>query len=127
MVDAGGMDMNEYGVTKSTLIKEKLTESLGVFGVILFYIISLAHIVVPLAVFEIPFWAKSILLFVMMMIPFLGGIVELIVWVWAFIIVINAPITIWSIIFFIIFGLYLIFILLPPVISFAFGIFSKDK
>lgn len=97
-------------------MKEKLTNALGVTGSVIWHIILMVLALSPLIILDLPFWADLIIIFAVMSLPFIGDIVMLGVYIWAFIVAISGPIDIVVIIFFISAGLYVLFDLLPTLL-----------
>lgn len=104
-------------------MKDKLFGALGTFGVILWYIISFLYSFFPLVILRFNFWIDLILIAVMAAVPFAGEIVRLVLYVWAFIVVIGRPIDWLSIVFFVFAALYLF----TTVIPFVTSLFSRRE
>ncbi len=85
-------------------LKEKLIGTLGTVGFILYFIISAMITVAPLVVLDFPFWIDAIIIFVVISLPFIGGLIEFIIWIWSFVVIISAPISALSYIYFILFA-----------------------
>jgi hypothetical protein len=107
-------------------LKEKLTNALGTFGGILFYIILLAVLVFPVGIvssyYDLSWWANWLLLFGSMWSSFIGFIV----WVVGLIATIKGPQDTFAIIYYIAFAVvnlshYLIFI-----IGWIVSLFKKE-
>lgn len=64
---------------------EKLKDILGGFGIVLYYIISIAVAIIPVAAIGFDWWLSFIIFFVMTLIPY----VNIIFWIWAIVVVFN--------------------------------------
>lgn len=104
-------------------MKEKLVSALGTFGMILWYIISCLYAFAPLLYLDIPFLLGFALAFVIITFPVIGGIVSIVLYVWATIVALQSPFNIVTIIFLIFALLYFFTTLLPLIVS----LFGKGK
>ena len=98
-------------------MKEKLLTILGGFGLVVWYIVSIIYSFAPLYFLGLPFWVDFILIVVMTSVPFIGEIVRIGIFIWAFTIVIAQPIDVVSIIFFVCAALYLITTVIPMIMA----------
>ena len=89
-------------------MKEKLAAKLGVLGYVIFYLIAAFFAYCPLIFLDFPFIVNAILIGVIMFLPIIGTILNLILWIWSFVVVLSAPIDIFSILYFIAFAVYII-------------------
>lgn len=96
-------------------MKEKLTDALGSVGIVLFYIISVLIVCAPLGFLDFPFWLDVLIIIGFQLLPGIGSIAELVLWVWSFFIVIKGPIDVLAILYFVAMGIYF-FSFLPPII-----------
>lgn len=72
-------------------LKEKLLSSLGIFGLILYYLISISVLVVPVVAIHIPGWAQLLVLLATLFVPVLDLIGTPIVWIWSYICMWREP------------------------------------
>lgn len=86
-------------------MKEKLTATLGTFGLILWYVISVVITFAPLIILSFPIYIDAAIIAIINIIPILGNIVSVVIWVWALIECIGGPQDIFAIIYYILFGL----------------------
>ena len=98
-------------------MKEKLTSSLGAFGGVLWYILSVVYAFAPLYILRFPFWVDALIIAAILFLPFIGELIRLVLYVWAFIVVLSQPIDIVSIIFFVCAALYFLSAVLPLLLS----------
>ena len=98
-------------------MKDKLIETLGAFGLILWYLLSFIFVVVPIWATGFPWWGKLLIFAVIMLTDVLGAIVSVLTYAYSFFVVINSPFGIFSVIFFIDMALYLIFMLIPTIFN----------
>lgn len=90
-------------------MKEKLISSLGSFGLILYYILSLFMAFFPLWFLHLPVWALFLLAILFQFVPALCSIA----WVVALFFVIKAPQTSLSVVYYILFAV----LFLPNLVS----------
>jgi len=98
-------------------MKDKLLSTLGVFGVVIWYVLSLIFCFAPLFFLRLPFLAEWLLIMVILAIPFIGEIVRLGLYIWALPIVLGEPIDFFSIIYYISFVLELCMFAIPLLMS----------
>lgn len=108
---------------KKSLLLEKLSGALGVFGWVLYYIITTLLSFAPLIMLDFSFWINIALVFVVICIPILGELVLFGLFVWAFIVTVGQPIDVWSVVFFVSTAVYVFTTLIPSIIS----IFKRDN
>lgn len=84
-------------------IKDTLLGSLGLFGYILFYGITMLFSFAPLFVLPFPFFVSLILFFVMSFFAVTGTIINVALWIWALVVTINTPQDVFSIIYYVLF------------------------
>ena len=97
-------------------VKDLLFGSLGVVGLILWYLIGAIVMFTPLVFLDFSFWVYW-LITAALFIPFIGGITNFIIWIWSFVVVVSEPIDGWSIAYFIIFAIYGLSTIIPTAIS----------
>ena len=106
-------------------MKEKLTGALGIIGYVIWYVISVLYSFAPLLFLRFGYLTDLILIIIMSAVPLLGEVVRFALYVWAFIIVIQQPVDVFSIVFFILAALYL-FTTVVPMVSALFQQKRKD-
>lgn len=92
--------------TKRTVcekVKDWAAMTFGAFG--LFILLALSYILnfAPLTILHFPFWLDCILIFAMTSVPFLNIIVNLVIWIWAFVVAVTGPQSALTVIFYIVF------------------------
>lgn len=94
------------------MLKQKLTTLFGTAGYVIYLVISLILLGVPFSFLGLPIWAIFIVaLFASL--PFIGYVVQLVVWIWSFINVLHSPVDIWFILYFIALAIYVFTTLIP--------------
>ena len=99
-------------------IKEKMIGTLGAFGFILYYIISILVCILPFVMIDLNF----ILTFVLIVINYLFPLSSIIFWIWGLVGAINGPQDIFAIIYYICFAI----LWLPFFISILTSLIRKD-
>lgn len=100
-------------------MKEKLSNALGVFGIIIWYGISLVTYILPFVMIGASFW-KNLLFF---------GIVNLyppssvFFWIWGLVCAIKGPQDTWAIIYYVLF----VILFLPFFVSIVSELFQRKK
>ena len=102
-------------------MKDKLAGALGGIGIIIWYIISFLYSFAPLMVLRFGYLADFILILIMSTLPIVGEVIRFALYIWAFIVVINQPVDVFSIIFFVFAALYLFTTVIPMIAA----LFSK--
>lgn len=102
----------------SDKIANVIKGSLGVFGVVLLYLISALFAIFPLMMLPFTFWIRFVLIFVMMFVPVVGEVVRFVLYILALIVAFSAPLTVQTTIFFIFSLIYFFFRVLPTIASF---------
>ena len=98
-------------------LKDVLLGSLGTFGYILWYLLSILLIYAPLIFLDLPFLIDLVIIFAVSSVPFWGDIVELIIWIWSIFAVLAGPFDIFAILYFIALAFYIFTKFIPFVIS----------
>ena len=98
-------------------MKDKLINTLGSVGVILWYLLSLLIAIMPLVMIDAQFLLNLLLLGVLLFIPVTSGIF----WVWGLICAIRGPQDLIAIIYYVLF----VIMFLPFFINSVLSIFSK--
>ena len=107
-------------------LKEKLTNTLGVFGGILFYVVSLAALVFPVGIvswyYDLPWWADFLLLLGSLW----SSLISFVVWVVGLIATIKGPQDTFAIIYYIAFAVVNISHYLVFIRGWIVSLFKKD-
>lgn len=82
-------------------MKEKLSSALGIFGIVLYYLILLAVGVLPFVMINI---SSSILRFILFFLYFIFPSSSIIFWIWGFVCAICGPQDWLAILYYILFG-----------------------
>lgn len=98
-------------------LQEKLVSLLGGFGSIICYFIYFGIVVTPLTVIGLPPLACTLIPIAVILLPVLGGFITLAAYIWAFILIVQQPITNLSIFFYVFLALYFLLTILPAIIS----------
>jgi hypothetical protein len=109
-------------------LKEILVGSLGIAGYVVWFIFSIIMTFLPLSYLNNPLWVDFIIIFVIISFPFIGGMMECGIWIWAFVEVLSKPISGWSIFYFVVFAIYFFTVLLPialNIIGYIFALIAK--
>ncbi len=102
-------------------MKEKIQSSLGSFGLVLWLALSLVACVIPVIVLDFSFWWSLLVFAVVFIFNSLGGVVMFGLYIWAFIVAVQGPQSVITVIFYVCFVLYV----LPNIISLIIALFSK--
>ena len=105
-------------------LKDELIGWLGVAGVILYYLIGIFLMIVPLVVLDFPLVVNLIILMVFVSFQFIGGLTNMVLWVWSFIVIISEPIDGWSIFYFVVFAIEVFTTFLPLVANIVSGLIN---
>ena len=110
-------------------MKEKMLSTFGAIGVILYYILGIVLIAMPVIILDLSFWWTFIIFcgieFISMIAPGLGTIANAVLYVLSFMKVIAAPIDVWSIIYFVSLGVYVLFEFIPWVMGIISAFFDR--
>lgn len=98
-------------------MKEKITNSLGAAGMVLYYAILIFVSVLPIVMIDMPFWADLIFLGIMMFLPVTSGVF----WIWGLIATIRGPQDAFAIIYYVLF----VIMFVPVFISIITGLVKK--
>ncbi len=107
-------------------MKEKLVTTFGAAGMVLWYIISFVFCFAPIFYIRMPFIVRIIIVGVVMFIPFVGEIIRCLLYIWAFFSALGGTIDGLSILFFVLFALYM-FTLGIPMIGFVLRLIFGSK
>lgn len=101
-------------------MKEKLQSALGSAGIVLFYIIGFLYAFAPLLVLDFPLLVDILLILAMNVLPLLGELVRIVLYVWAVFVVLSHPLSGFSIFFLVIAAVYF-FTTVWPILTALFG------
>lgn len=105
--------------------KDKLQNSLGVFGIVLYYAMLFIFAYAPLIVLDFPFWADLIIFAVIAFLPVIYYVTGPIFWIWGLIKVMDGPQDVIAYIYYVGFALWLISIVFQLVIPLIKMIIEK--
>ena len=100
-------------------MKEKLINTLGTVGIVLWYLVSILIAVMPLVMIDAPFLLNLLLLAIVMYIPATSGIF----WIWGLICAICGPQDAIAVIYYVLFAV----MFLPYFINSILSLFNKRK
>lgn len=106
-------------------LKGKLIDVLGTFGLILFYIVSIILIIAPLPILGFPQWVDLLIIFALLYFGVIGGIAELVLYIWALVVSLNQPIDTFSRMFFVCAAIYAITSIIPAAINIVLSIIQS--
>lgn len=107
-------------------IRDGLLRDLGRIGTVIAYVFAVLLTIYPLAMCGFPWWVNLILLALVMFTDIIGGVVSFAAWVWSFVVVISGEIGPLQIVYFVLLGLYVIFFIVPLVLSLISSYVSSD-
>lgn len=84
-------------------MKEKLQDALGGIGIVLYFVITAFLAVYPIGYLDMPLWVMLIAVAVVTMLPLVGSIAMIVIWVLGFIQAVSGPQTVWEILFYVLF------------------------
>lgn len=105
-------------------LKDKLIGFMGTAGCAIWFVLSIALNIMPLFFLNLPFIVEALLIGVILFIPFWDELCKFVLWVWSFILVINAPFSLATILYYISLVIYII-ITFPLLVSIFTAIKSK--
>lgn len=85
------------------IIKEKLVTWFGAFGLVLYFIVSIALAFFPLVFLNFGFLIDFLIILAISCLPLVGSLVNAVVWIWALVACIRGPQDIFAIIYYILF------------------------
>ena len=103
----------------SNNIKEKLANSLGTLGIILYYIFQLLIYVLPFVMIGANFFVSCFLIFLNMVVPFASAVF----WIWGLVCAIQGVQDFFAILYYIVFGVAWV----PYFISIIISLFAKKE
>ena len=98
-------------------MKEELSAALGLFGIILYYLISLLIAFLPIFIISKSFWISMIFFWIIQILP----ISSIVFWIWGLIVTLNGPQDIIATIYYVLFAIMFI----PFFISTILDLFKK--
>lgn len=107
-------------------LKNLLLGSLGTIGYILWYLVSILLLYAPLVFLDFPLLIDILIIFAITSLPFWGDVVELIIWIWSFVVVLSEPIDVISVIYFVTFAFYIFTKFLPIIKTLIKAFFNKN-
>ena len=100
-------------LSKGAYMKEKLQGVLGIFGIILYYLFTALLTVAPLISLGLPWWVDFIILLVVQLFP----PIDIAFYIWALIVTVQGPQDWWAIVFYVCFGLFILFTIVPLILK----------
>lgn len=100
-------------------IKEKITGALGAFGIVLYYLVQLAVVILPFVMIGGGFFLTLLLTTIEYFIP----LTSVVFWIWGLVCAIKGVQDIWAIMYYIAF----VVIWIPFFVSTVLSIFSKRR
>ena len=97
-------------------VRDRLTAAFGVFGFALYYLLFTAIAYAPLLILDFSWWIDLLLIAGILFLPFVGRLTELVLWVWAFLLVVEMEPCLKAALFYIGAALYVLFVLLPSIL-----------
>ena len=107
-------------------MKEKFTGALGIFGYIIWFLISYLLVFFPLVFIGLPWWANILIVFAIQALPLLGAVAEIVIWIWGVVIAVQMPQSVWTILLYVAFAVNVIVYVIPTLYSFISSFFQKD-
>ena len=86
-------------------IKSFLVNTLGVFGLVLYFCIAYLFQFAPLVVLDFHFLIFIVVFFCLTCLPIIGTILNFVLWIWALVVTINGPQDWFAILYYIIFAI----------------------
>jgi len=100
----------------------KTRAAINIFGIL--------STLVPLVPLGLPWWANTLIIAALFSLKGLNWWIEVALWVWSFIVVVRAPFTWFSVVYYVLFGLYALCTFLPLFLILGAkgaGFFAKDS
>ena len=108
-------------------LKDILFGSLGIVGYVIWFILSVWVSYAPLIFLDFSFVVDVLIILAVTMLPFVGCVVEFVLWVWSFVVVLAEPIDGWSIFYFITFAFYFVTTPLTYVINLITMLINRNR
>lgn len=99
-------------------LREKLVNGLGTLGIVLYYIAMLIIAALPIVALQLPIWADFLIIFALEALPI--PFIDIVLWIWGLVVVLQHPISTFSIIYFVCFGVFV-------VIPYTVGLLSRNN
>ena len=106
-------------------MKEKLMGALGGAGLVLWYLLALAFVIIPIWATGFPFWVRILIFAVIMLTDWICSLVCIAVYAYGSFVVLSHPFSAFTVVFFVDLLLYLIFMFIPAVLK-IISIFKKS-
>lgn len=91
--------------------------ALGGAGLVLWYLLALAFVIIPIWATGLPYWARILIFAVIMLTDWIGALVCVAVYAYSSFVVLSHPFGIFTVVFFVDLLLYLIFMFIPTVLK----------
>ena len=104
------------------IVKEKLVGLFGTFGLVLYFVLSVALAFFPFVFLNFGFWIECLVILVILWLPLIGTVVNAVIWIWALVVCIKGPQDVWTIIYYILFIINFF-----PYIRAFFSLFRNDS
>ncbi|MBE6705861.1 MAG: hypothetical protein E7583_11400 [Ruminococcaceae bacterium] len=91
---------------------EKIASFLGGTVGIILGIVFMFGTILPLNVIGLPLWADILILVGIQLTLLVGKLISAGLWIWGLIIILGNPITAFSIVYFVVFGIYCLYLLI---------------
>ena len=108
-------------------LKDVLVGSLGIVGYGIWTVLLYGFYFIPVFVLNIPWWVSIIIVLCVVNIPIFGEVLYFATWIWSFIIIVSESINLFSIFYFVVFGLYVFTGVIPSVVRLITAIFDKKN
>lgn len=109
-----------------TNLKDKLLDTFGVLGGILYYVFNFLFCFAPVYVLPISMWWVLVITIVAFIFPAVYGLVSPILWTWGLVVTIGSPQDWIAIVFYVFFVLWFVVSFIPFIYN-LFRAYSKDK
>lgn len=106
-------------------IREKIVGKLGMFGYILFYIVAFAIYFMPVYLLPVRPFIRTIIVFVLLIVPALGDIASPFLWIYGLFKVIKGKQDAFAIAYYIVFAIFVIYFVIN-LISIIRGVKKKN-
>lgn len=102
-------------------MKDKLQNSLGTFGIILYFVFSIVSCVMPFVILDTSFLWTFLLFAAIMFLGNLGNLLMFVLYIWAFVVAVQGPQDIFAIVFYLCFVAFVV----PTVFAVIAALFKK--
>lgn len=97
-------------------MKDKILGAFGAFGYVIVFLLSIVYIAIPLVSTGLPWFVCMIIFTIIVLTDVIGSLVTVAVYVYSFFIVIQSPITVFTILYFVCFIIWLVMQAVPTCI-----------